>query len=149
MLRNEWVMKSALSVCLLLGLAWLFSALTFHLVSDTSYFLLACIVSAVIYPFSLGVTRAGIKFWKGLLLLLLILFLAQAFAGGVYFWKMNAVHHDEGEAGAVAIIYFLASLVIAVVFYPLGFWIPRWFNRRQMDSLPAPVADPASQHRQR
>jgi hypothetical protein len=130
MLKSEWVMRSALSVCLLSGLAWLFSVLTFHMVRDTSYFLLACIVSAVIYPFCLGVTRAGMGFWKGLLLLLLILLLAQAFAEGVYFLKMNASHHDEGEAIGVSVIYLVASFVAAALFYPLGFWVPRWFNRR-------------------
>ena len=128
MLKNEWVMKSTLSLCLLTGLAWLFSIVTFHLVRDTSWFLLACIVSALIYPFSLGMTRTGVGFWKGLLLLLLILLLAQIFAEGVYFWKMNAAHHDEGEASLVSLIYLGASFVSAALFYPLGFWVPRWFK---------------------
>jgi riboflavin transporter FmnP len=130
MVRNEWVMKSALSVCLLSALAWLFSVLTFHLVRETSYFLLACAAAAVIYPLILGVTRAGMGFWNGLLLLLLILLLAQTFAEGVYFWKMNAIHHDEGEAFVISLLYLGASFVAAALFYPLGFWVPRWFKHR-------------------
>jgi hypothetical protein len=129
MLRKEWMLKLSVSVCLLVVLAWLFSVITSDLVRDTSYFLLACIVSAVIYPFSLGVMRTGMGFWKELLALLVILLLAQAFAEGVYFWKMNDARHDEGEAYAISLLYLGASFVAAALFYPLGYWVPRWFNR--------------------
>lgn len=117
------------SVGLLFVLAWLFSALTFHLVRDTSYFLLACIVAALFYPVCLGIARTGTGFWKGLSALLLILFLSQAFAAGVYFVKMNAVHRDEGESFAISLIYLAGSFAAAALFYPLGFWAPRWFRR--------------------
>ena len=130
MQRNEWVLKIVLSVFMLLALACLFSVFSFRLVSDTSYFLLACIVSSILYPLVFAVTRTRMTFWRGYFALLIILFLAQASAHGVYFFKMDSVHHDEGEAGAVAIIYFVASVVVALLFYPLGFWLPRWFKRQ-------------------
>jgi hypothetical protein len=130
MQRSEWGVEIALSVAMLLALSYLFSVFSFHLVGDTSYFLLTCIVASILYPLVLAVTRTRMTFWKGYFALLVILFLAQASAHGVYFFKMDSVHHDEGEAGAVATIFFAVSVVAALLFYPLGFWFPRWFKRQ-------------------
>lgn len=130
MWRNKWLPKFALSAGTMLVLACAFSVLTLRFKLDPSWFLLVCILASIMYPVSLSMARTGMTFWKGYTAFLVILLLAQAIAHGIYFFKMNAIHHDEGEAGAVAFIYFLASLVTAVVLYPLGFWIPRWFGRR-------------------
>jgi len=130
MQRSERGLEIVVSVAMLLALSCLFSVFSFHLVGDTSYFLLTCIVAAILYPSVLAVTRTRMTFWKRYFALLIILFLAQAGAHGVYFFKMDSMHHDEGEAGAVAIIYFVASVVAALLFYPLGFWLPRWFKRQ-------------------
>ena len=115
----------AVSACTVSVLAWVFSALIFDLVSYTSYFLLACVFSAFLYPLSLALTRSNAGYWKGQVALIFIFTVAEAFAEALYFNKMEPIHHDFRESTAIGIWYLGASIMIAICFYPLGYWVSR------------------------
>jgi hypothetical protein len=78
-------------------------------------------IASFSYPFSLAFTRTGTGFWKGLLMILLIPVIAQAFECVMYLWRTNGFQHGDTETVLFFGFYLIGPLSAAVVCYPIGY----------------------------
>jgi hypothetical protein len=123
------VTQLASYVCALSILSYAFSFLSLRPPSeagDITEFTLVCVISSLAFPFVLILVRLRISYRKGLLALIISLTIAQAVGFAVYAWKTSAIQHGDHESLNVFTLYWMASLMIAVIFYTFGFWASRW-----------------------
>ena len=91
-----------------------------------SLFVLACAIPPAVCPLCFTAARHQMGYWKGFLVLLATLALAQAFGFAAYLWKTDAIPHGDWESFYFFAAYVKASLIVAIVSYTLGHLTSRW-----------------------
>src|ERR1700690_1978793 len=88
--------------------------------------LFACAIPSAVCPFFFTAAHTKIGYLKGFLVLLSTLALAQAFGFAAYLWRTDAIQHGDWESFYFFAAYLKASLIVAIVFYTLGYLTSRW-----------------------
>jgi hypothetical protein len=117
----------AIAVSLTVGLSYIFARLTFHLLDYGTQIIALCIVLSLLYPIALRLTHSAIGYAKGLLILLLVFLAALAYSEAVYYSRMEAIHHDFGEAFPILVILLVILELVSSSFYTIGYFASRRF----------------------
>ena len=119
--------------CIFLTLACIFSILSVWPREYSRAHVLIWVGASVFYPFCLTLARLPTGFWKGLLLLLLLLESAQAIAFAGYIARLHGVQHSDYVAVHIFTSDLIESAVLALVCYSAGALAARLMVKRQMD----------------
>jgi hypothetical protein len=78
-------------------------------------------IASFAYPFCLVLADTRTGFWKGLLTILLISVVAQAFEAVVYLLRTKGFQHHDSDTVVLLAFYLIGPLATAAVWYPIGY----------------------------
>jgi hypothetical protein len=113
-------------------LSCLFSVLSLETPEKRSGpFSLVCAISAAVYPICLILARSKTGFWKGMFMFYFILTAAQVAGVLFYLVKTNEIRYGGvGEdVGWYIALELIPSYIIAIICFPLAYWITRLLRR--------------------
>ena len=86
------------------------------------------------YPLGLTLSGSGLRFWSGILALLLILTIAHLFELGVILaQESSGILHPDGETVVLFGFYCIGPAAGALIWFPLGYLASRFLIRRKLE----------------
>jgi hypothetical protein len=86
------------------------------------------------YPLGLTLSGSGLRFWSGILTLLLILTIAHLFELGVILGhESGGLLHPDLETVVLFGFYCIGPGASAIIWFPLGYLATRFLIRRKVD----------------